>query len=299
MMRPPFTEDIDRILETMARLSEAGGESPDDQIHMFRKSGKRVRALIELFYPGRGGEVRRLRRKIAEVARTLSHARDRHVAIRTAKQILASVEGPVIKGAANRMLQEFIEEYSSDLEKDSETLRGGFLLACQRIGKLRKRFREIAASVKATEPSIGLLHSYRLGRTRVKHVMTEPVESERFHDLRKVTKQLGYQMDWMEGAGRLSLPSMKNRCGELGDLLGDALDLKRLAEQVEDWLLNKQAKGGKAKKADAKVASELVLELFASGMAQCRESTNLACRLYFEGGKSFSRRLGFDESVNR
>jgi CHAD domain-containing protein len=298
MMHPPFTEDIDRILETMARLSEAGGESLDDQIHMFRKSGKRVRALMELFYPGRGGEVRRLRRKIAEVARMLSHARDRHVAIRTANQILANVEGPVIKGAANRILQQFVEEYSSDLEKDSETDRGEFLRACQRIGKLRKRFREIAARINAVEPAMGLLHSYRLGRTRVKHVMTEPVESERFHDLRKVTKQLGYQMDWMEGAGRLSLPSMNDRCGELGDLLGDGLDLKRLAEQVEDWLLNKQAEGGKAKKADAKVASELVLTLFASGMAQCRESTNLACRLYFEGGKSFSRRLGFDESVN-
>lgn len=293
-MHRRFIEDIDRNLETMARLPDVQGESLDEQIHIFRKSGKRVRALIELFYPGRGGEVRRYRRQIAEVARALSNARDRHVALQTAKTLLVNSEGQALDAPSRRMLQAFIESHASDLAKDADTIQATFIQSCQRIEKLRNHLPAIASSVKATKPSIGLLHSYRLGRSRVQHLLTEPAEVERFHDLRKITKQLGYQLDWMEAIKKLSLPSIRDRCGELGDLLGTGLDLKRLSEQLEEWLVNQRFEGGQGRQADAKFASDVVSALFARGMVKCHDSTNIACRLYFESIKSFGGRLGFE-----
>jgi len=295
-MHRRFIEDIDRNLETMARLPDAQGESLEEQVHIFRKLGKRVRALLELFYPGQGGEVRRFRRKIAEVARSLSHSRDRHVALETAKTLLEKSEGPALHDSSRCVLVAFIESLSLDLAKDADTIHATLIRSCQRIEKLRNRFPAVASSVRATKPAIGLLHSYRLGRSRVKPVSTEAAEVERFHDLRKITKQLGYQLDWMEASKKLSLTSIRGRCEELGDLLGTGLDLKRLAEQFEEWLVAWQHEDGQGKSVNTKFGSDFVSELFGLGMVKCHESTNFACRLYFESSKSFGTRLELDEA---
>lgn len=138
-MKHRIIEDIGEILKSMAVLREADRDSMEDRVHGFRKSGKRVRGLIDLAYPKQPKSIREFGRTIAEIARTLSHVRDRHVAMRSAREL-----GEIIRAVTfadhplGARIDVFLEAESASLERDDAAIRSLFDEACNRVARASK-----------------------------------------------------------------------------------------------------------------------------------------------------------------
>lgn len=280
-MKHRIIKDIDEILKSMGALKEDGGQSLEERIHLFRKTGKRVRALIELAYPKGPRRIRKFRSDIAKIARNLSHVRDRHVAIRTARA-LQQIDGfPISDHPSGSKLSVFIQEESDFLQRDDSAIRKLFSEACDRVSEASNAWISTAPSPEPWDPFDGLFASYRRGRRAVKRVLLEPSHPERFHDLRKMTKRLGYQVEWMQEADGNALGPLHDGSKMLGDKLGEGLDLRRLGEQWEACA-DLSTNGDQ----DHSIASSLMSD----GMSNLVDSLPCACRLYFLTAREFSDR---------
>jgi CHAD domain-containing protein len=287
-MKHRIIKDISKILKSMADLREAGTDSIEDRVHGFRKSGKRVRGLIDLAYPKQPKPIREFRRTIAEIARTLSHVRDRHVAMRSAKELHALLGG-VTSGDHSLLasIGVFLEAESASLERDDAAIRSLFDEACNRVARAGKDWMPLASEHEPADMQEGLIISYRRGRRAVKEVLNETFRPERFHDLRKATKRLGYQVDWVLEQDESDLNSHElNSLGEwskrLGEALGAGLDLRRLGEQLQEW--GSQQPGGKE-------GTSLASRVMSDGMSRLVEAVPMACRLYYETTRTFGGQI--------
>jgi CHAD domain-containing protein len=278
-MKHRIIEDIGEILKSMADLREANADSVEDRVHGFRKSGKRVRGLIDLAYPKHPKSIREFRRNIAEIARTLSHVRDRHVAMRSAKELHALLGGVTL---ADQPLGDrigvFLEAETAALERDDASIRTLFNEACARVARASEDWMPLASDHEQGDLQEGLIISYRRGRRAVKGVLNESSHPERFHDLRKATKRLGYQVGWMleqydSDLNSHALTLLEEWSKRVGDALGAGLDLRRLGEQLQEWGL--QQPGGKE-------SPSLASRVMSDGMSRLVESVPIACRLYYE-----------------
>lgn len=285
-MKQRIVQSIDEFLESMAVLREAEGISLEERVHSFRKSGKRVRALLELLDSGKGSAIGGFRKEVAAIARTLSAVRDRHVSIRTA-QSLRMLDGvPISEHRVGKMISSFLAAESSAIARDSEAIEGQFHEACDRIVLARKEWIELAARAESRSSKRGLEISYRRGRRITEGVLWGGSDSDSFHELRKVTKRLGYQADWLQESNGWPLESTRTGSKELGDRLGEGLDLTRLAERLEVW-----AEVVPNPESDRENISLIVKRLLSEGMKLLVESLSIASRLYFRSGKGFRRGL--------
>jgi len=292
-MKQRIIEDIGEILKSMAVLREANTDSIEDRVHGFRKSGKRVRGLIDLAYPKGPNPIREFRRTIAEIARTLSHVRDLHVAMRSARELHALIGGVMLADQPLfARIGVFLEAETASLERDDAAIRSLFDEACNRVARASKDWMPLASDHELGDLQEGLISSYRKGRQAVKKVLNESSHPERFHDLRKATKRLGYQVDWMLGQDDSDLNSHAlNSLGEwskrVGDALGAGLDLRRLGEQLQDW--GSQQPSGKE-------STSLASRVMSDGMSRLVESVPIACRLYYETAKTLRGQIASQRS---
>jgi CHAD domain-containing protein len=291
-MKQRIIEGIGEILKSMADLREADRDSMEDRVHGFRKSGKRVRGLIDLAYPKQPKPIREFGRTIAEIARTLSHVRDRHVALRSARELHALIGG-VTSGDHSLLasIGVFLEAEAASLERDDASIHSLFDEACERVARASKDWMPLASDHALGDLQDGLIISYRRGRRAVKEVLNETSHPERFHDLRKATKRLGYQVEWMLEHHDLDLSSLAlNSLGEwskrLGDALGAGLDLRRLGEQMQEWGLQNPGEEN----------TSLASRWMSDGMTRLVESIPIACRLYYETVRMFRRRIASPRS---
>lgn len=278
-MKHRIIEEIGEILKSMADLREANTDSIEDRVHMFRKSGKRVRGLIDLAYPKQPKPIREFRRTIAEIARKLSHVRDRHVAMRSARELHALLGGvTLVDQPLGDRIGVFLEVESASLARDDAAIRSLFDEACNRVARSGKDWMPLASDHEPGDLQEGLVISYRRGRRTVKQVLNESSYPERFHDLRKATKRLGYQVDWMleqddSDLNSHTLTLLGEWSKRVGDALGAGLDLRRLGEQLQEW--GSQQPGGKE-------STSLASRVMSDGMSRLLESVPIACRLYYE-----------------
>ncbi len=290
-MKQRIVQVIDEILESMAVLREAEGLPLEERVHSFRKSGKRVRALLELLGSGRGSAIAGFRKEIAAIARTLSTVRDRHVSIRTAHSLRMLDGVPIAEHRLGKMISSFLAAESSAIARDSEAIERLFREACDRIVLARKEWIELAARAESGSSKEGLEVSYRQGRKVAEGVLRGGSDSDFFHELRKVTKRLGYQADWLQELNGWPLESTRTGSKELGDQLGEGLDLTRLAERLEVW-----AEVFEDDESDREDISLIVKSLLSEGMKILVDSLSIASRLYFRTGKEFRRDLGERDS---
>lgn len=292
-MKHRIIKDISEILKSMADLREAGTDSIEDRVHGFRKSGKRVRGLIDLAYPKQPKPIREFRRTIADIARTLSHVRDRHVAMRSAKELHAILGGVTLADQSLfARIGVFLEAESASLARDDAAIRSLFDEACNRVARAIKDWLPLASDHELGDLQDGLVISYRRGRRAVKGVLNETSRPERFHDLRKATKRLGYQVDWMleqddSDLNSHTLTLLGEWSKRVGNALGAGLDLRRLGEQLQEW--GSQQPGEKE-------SASLASRVMSDGMSRLVESVPIACRLYYETTRTLGGQIASPRS---
>jgi CHAD domain-containing protein len=278
---------IDDILDSMSKLKSQDAGSLEERVHAYRKSGKRVRAYLKLSNDERASEIRSVRRRIAEVARTLSTLRDRHVAMRTMGNIQA--ESMSDFESWKILSQDFIHFETTRLLQEEASMQTALSKACSCIDEVRHDLSKLQCTWKPRQAIQAFVKSYRKGRKRTSEILSQAPDVERFHELRKATKQWGYQATWLLQENWVPesdlMRTMVARCDSLGDQLGEGLDLIRLAEQLGEWR-------------SGETGNSLSMQIQSAGMKRLIASVALASQFYFASHKSFRRSLA-DETMGK
>jgi CHAD domain-containing protein len=279
-MQSRLHQSIDDILESMSKLKSQDAGSLEERVHTFRKSGKRVRAYLKLLSAEDPTEIRQMRNRIGEAARMLSLLRDRHVAMRTVR----CIPSEIISGFESwkPLSQDFINYESTRLMQEETSMQAALSEACSCIDAVRHDLSTRQGMTKPGQALQAFVKSYRQGRRRTSEILSQAPDVERFHELRKATKQWGYQATWLLEEKWVAesdiMRTMVARCDLLGDQLGQGLDLIRLAEQLDEWR-------------SGPMERSISMQIQSEGMKRLIASTALASQFYFATHKSVRRSI--------
>lgn len=203
----------DQVIRARHVLDELG------DIHEARKSLKRARALVRICTGGFSSpeDARQLRRRLRDSGRLLSESRDREAAQEVLESLgpLASPGTAAEEGPHRGEVDGVIAEVIAELDDVARTLRG---------------IRGEVARVDALE---GVAKAYRRARRAYRDVV-ESATGEAIHTLRKRTKDLRYQLDWLAPVWPRVLGSWVEELHALTDDLGRAQDIRIYRTAVRD-----------------------------------------------------------------
>ena len=173
------------------------GEATDQTIHAARKSIKKVRAVVQLIEDAVGVTMKKPRKRLRRVSRTLSSMRDADAMVKALGKL---------RNANPRAFSEHtFARVKRRLSSDKATLRQtahevGLDGADGRIRRLRKDVKDWHVDgVKSLRA--GIREAHRRGRQALEIARKKQTESD-FHQWRKDLKTLWYLLRLVEGAGR-------------------------------------------------------------------------------------------------
>jgi CHAD domain-containing protein len=210
----------------------------------------------------------------------LSLLRDRHVAMYTARHIPS--ESISDFESWKPLSQDFINYESTRLMQEETSMQAALSEACSCIDAVRHDLSTLQGMTKPGQALQAFVKSYRQGRRRTSEILSQAPDVERFHELRKATKQWGYQATWLLEEKWVAesdiMRTMVARCDLLGDQLGQGLDLIRLAEQLDEWR-------------SGPMERSISMQIQSEGMKRLIASTALASQFYFATHKSVRRSI--------
>jgi CHAD domain-containing protein len=211
-LQQALASELRRTLKRLARLRIR----PVD-VHQSRVSVKRCRALAKLMLHEPTEVVAALDRTLRDANRALSAGRDAHV-LNDTLQLLAE------RGALDLKFKRFShphDELKNAAAQASVQLEGALALLPSPAA---------LAGLSVADAIEALRRVYREGRQRWRRA-EKSGEDEDFHDVRKDTKALAYQLEWL--AELLPLAERREDLVELGKLLGRDHDLVLARIQIE------------------------------------------------------------------
>lgn len=223
-IRRAACEQIDAAI-TASCSERNGNESP---VHQTRKHLKEARAAIRLLAVDvPRAAFRRENRRLRDVGRLVSGIRDAEVRLETVKEL----RGFGARGNGSFEQAEVLLAF--ELNSFLEAFAGW---QGEALGKLKRARRAIVLwHLDAVTPRSlcrGVRRSYRAGRDALKAAKKKG-SARRFHELRKRSKQLWYQLRLLQA---LNPPVFRKRCKKLkkvGEFLGRAHDLCFVAERLQ------------------------------------------------------------------
>ena len=203
-----------RYARAVARRAAA---EPVESVHEYRKSVRRVRAVVSLLRPALGkktarGFSRELRRAFAETG-----------ALRDADVLLASLrlvppgndpERAEIESALERESREDGDEARRALGKGSEILQP--LPAALRV--------VLPETFSMEDLDRGLTRSVRRVRATLERAIETRADAD-FHEWRKRVKELRYQVEMLASSGSPALRRREKKLSALAEDLGETTDL--------------------------------------------------------------------------
>jgi CHAD domain-containing protein len=194
-------------------------ESIDEAIHELRKALRRARAIKSLVGRTLAKDDRRdLRRALVETRKTLSKARDLTVLPHALELVDDSLRS---RGAA---VVERARTGAAPVEEVRETLEA----AAARVTPLADM---IAAALPPTldwsDLVDGLAETYRRARENLRRSKRSAAA---FHRFRKRAKELSYQLELLADGIDGKVEKMRKELADLGDALGDTVDVFLLRE---------------------------------------------------------------------
>ena len=230
----PTSEEARRIAgEQLSRAIVALQESetsddPDASIHSARKRLKRVRSLLRLLRVRLDPKVyKRDLSACRDVAKLMSAFRDADVTARTVRSIVAEAADPPVA--------EYVDPIALELESRRDASWGdrgsARPIVAESLASLGDLSRRVDAwSLTGLEwPDLanGIDRTYRRGRRAWRQVELagEDVQPEMFHEVRKRTKDLRYQLELLRDAWPPVLSGSAEGAAQLADLLGEMQDL--------------------------------------------------------------------------
>jgi len=222
---------VDKLIESLPEQSEKSASDRGDEIHSFRTTIKRLRALLRLIRPATGEPFfRRENDRLRNAARSLSMARDADVARTTLSEMPVSeeTEHSAIAAALSGLEQQPAVE--PDLNQVVERVR-------RALGQTQRNLHRL--DLTGTEREVieaGLHEVYRQSRKRM-HVAFENGQDEAFHRWRIRVKNLYYELQFLQPVWPQRLGKMVSRLAQLQDKIGldhDVAVLKALLRKTPD-----------------------------------------------------------------
>jgi CHAD domain-containing protein len=263
------------------RLRTAEGGEIEGAIHAARKSLKKTRSLLRLARPDLPrGAYRRENRRLRNIGRSLSGARDGDVLVQTF--------GALAKRSVGRVPEPVLAELQRGLDTQADRLRAQ---ADEGLSERAAVDLRAALARTATWPLsrcdentlvVGATLIYRRGRRAMARAERDPTTTN-LHDWRKRVKDLWYHARLLRDLHPHVLEGEAKAAHALTELLGDEHDLavlKPLLAQDGDLA--------------ATVAADLtpLIEALDAWRAELRdEAFALGRRIYAVGPKPFARRL--------
>ena len=215
----------DGLLDAALRRARRPTRNPVEDIHFFRTTTKRLRALLQLIRPVIAATT--FNREIARLKRAagrLAPFRDRAVAGKTLKALGKSVA----------LLRRIGLAHFTKKAQEKGNPRNAMRQASRDLAQSRRAFERLRIGGKGWEViGPGLMRTYRQARRRMKAAVADPSDNA-FHRWRVRVKQLYYQLEWLEAVLPKHFGRMRKRLHELEEKLGTDHDLVVLLELLRN-----------------------------------------------------------------
>jgi CHAD domain-containing protein len=269
-----------RIDKALAMLNGKSRAVTDKAVHDVRKRFKEIRGTLRLVRDELGEKIfRKENRTYRDAARPLSEMRDSKVMVDTLDNLLGHFQGRV-------KAREFAPLRRKLLQRRRE-IRKKVLSEDRAVPGILKEIRQAKKRVKNwplehcgwNAVGTGLERVYAQGRKSMSAVRQNPTD-ETFHEWRKRTKDLRYELELLAPVWRETVAPMAEQAKHLTELLGDDHDLAVLRTLALE--LNQ----------DSPLDNELLLALINERRSALqREASELGDKIYAEGEKGFIKRL--------
>ncbi len=275
---------VDDVAAARDTLLDAG-TGLDERIHKARRRLKRARTILRALRPLAGKAAKRQGRRLGDIARSLSAARDADVMAATAQGLAEQADAA--DAATMWRLAERLAERARSVHADKPPTEA----AATALGAEAQLAAALAWAPDAERSDVlldGLDETYRDGR-RAMATAEEAPGDEALHDWRKAVKHRWHLSKLAGKRTAAAAPGVVAALDELGELLGLDHDLAVLAATVigEPALAGDEADAGRAV---AVIAARRV-HLQADAMARGRV-------LYAEKPRDFREHLGESTSVD-
>jgi CHAD domain-containing protein len=208
-------------------------EDPGEAVHACRKRFKRVRATARLVREELATETYRQENSaFRDLGRHLSGTRDSQVLVETLDALCSRYAREVGSGAFAGLRAAMVD----DQQAAEQHLRENAAVGAPIIVELRAARTRIAAwrlrhdDVSALAP--GFERIYRRGRRAFLAAPKDPTD-ERFHELRKRSKDLWHAAQILSRTAPKMMRSLADRAHRLSDLVGDDHDLAVLSRYAD------------------------------------------------------------------
>lgn len=267
----------DEELSAAVHEVQAASDSHVRAVHSARVHFKKLRALLKALRPGIGRAYDSLNHSLRDEGRQLSIVRDRDVLKRTMKYVHKHLDNAAWNSAKKAV--------KATLQEELKRSRPQALRATRGLGSRLKRLRSALArtTVRGSLESVlfsGLEQSFASGRIALTRAMKQPV-SEAMHELRKRTKDLGFQLRLVRASSREMIDPLIELLKRISDLLGDDNDLAVFRKLLTD----------RAEKHDGDVLTVVATAIDGMRADLAREVIELARIVYAERPAAFSERL--------
>ena len=214
----------DDLIGAALRRARRPSRNPAEDVHFFRATTKRLRALLQLIRP-----------VIARTAFESENARLKRAAFRLAPFRDCAVARETLKalGQSAAVLWKICRVDSTDKAQAKGDPRGAMRAAAHDLEQSRRGFRRMrirGESWDAIGP--GLMTTYTQARNRMKAAIADPSDPA-FHRWRIRVKQLCYQLHWLEAVWPKRFGRMLKRLRKLEGKLGGDHDLVILRTLLE------------------------------------------------------------------
>jgi CHAD domain-containing protein len=219
----------ERAEHALRALRQTAPEDPGTAVHDVRKDAKKLRALLRLLQPGIDRDQRREEnRAIADVARSLSGARDADVLAKQAAELRERAAGQAPE-AAFAAVHDALAQAAASGDGAVPSIDAAIADLEALIDRIDHWPLE---GVRRRTLVDGLERTYRRGRDELRQVRKHPGHAEQLHAWRKRVKDLWYEQRLLRDAWPGILKAQAAELDELGELLGDDHDLSVLRDQL-------------------------------------------------------------------
>jgi CHAD domain-containing protein len=213
----------------IAREALDGQTPTSEEIHEARKALKRGRAVLRISRHRLGREVfQRENRDLRDAGRALSGARDAQVLGETLESLATQTDGSLPTGALHRLRDAVEPERAAEAEPDLSAARQAISATEARVGEW-----PLPAGGKPSALAPGMKRIYRQGRRALSQIKEHP-DDERWHELRKRSKDLWYGAQLLQESHPKRMKKLAKRARRLSKLLGADHDLAVLRQRLRE-----------------------------------------------------------------
>lgn len=224
----------DALIDDALRRARNPSRDPVEDVHFFRTTTKRLRALLQLIRPMIGKTAfARENARLKNAADRLAYSRDREVAGKTLEALAKSASRRLPRGTPPHSGEDVPRHAGASANGDRQHAmsQAAHDLEQAQIGLHRLRIQ--GEGWAAIGP--GLLRVYRQARRRMRVAFAHPSDLA-FHRWRIRVKHLFYQLEWLEPMRPGRFATMHKRLHKLEERLGADHDLVVLRKMLKKGL---------------------------------------------------------------